>query len=299
MILSLVVVLSMSMTKESPTFSAEHRPEKRTLYIYSNKELSKFFKKIGHQDLWYNDIRISRNSDGTALRFLNESKKKILIVTCDGSIKVIDSPGYLAWLNDTNHVIVWFDDKSIVHYANVFSERRSFSPYSGPDPSGKYFTKDSPDLPAIPLSESCYTSIYATEQPNLLLAKVNICGATRIFYKDKKVFLTGKQYHNGSRQEEEIRVFIEKGNTLEQVDRIIVSDQNESLKHFYAVDLCPWDDEMLFIDASDFPARSIWYTFNLRSHQFKKVSKVSWSGGCAFYLKYDIIKEAIQKKKRK
>jgi hypothetical protein len=290
----MTVVLAMSMTNISHLNGAEKKLKEKRLYIYSTRELSNVFKDMGYQDLWYNDIRISRNSDGTALRFLNENKRKIIVVACDGSITLMDSPGYLAWLNDVNQVIAWFDDRNYVHYTNGTSEKRPFSPEHGPDPSGKYFIKEMPDLPDVHLNKFCYTNIYTTDRPDISLAKVDICGVTKIFYNDNKVFLTGHQYLDGN--EQEIRIFMERGNALEQVDRAIVPSQNKSLMHFYAEDLNPWDDEILYIDFNDFPSRSIWYSFNLKSHKLKKVGKVPWFGGEAFYLQCDIIKKVTQVK---
>jgi hypothetical protein len=297
--MSITVVMAMSMTNVSHIIGAENRLEEERLYVYSNRELSNFFKYVGYQDLWYNDIRISRNSDGTALRFLNESKRKIIIVTCDGAITVMDSPGYLAWLNDVNQVVAWFDDKSNVHYANGMSEKRPFSPVHGPDPSGKYFIKERLGSSTTPLNESCNTNIFAIERPDIPLAKVDICGVTKIFYKNNKIFLTGSGYRDNKWQGEEIQVFKEKGNDLEQMDRVVVHSPTKSDMLFYAVDLNPWDDEMLYIDAHDFPSRSIWYSFNLETHKLNKVGKVPWFGGEAFYLQCDIIKNALEKHKRK
>jgi len=302
-LISITMVMAMNMTNVSHIIGAENSSKEKRIYIYSDRELSNFFKKIGYQELWYNDIRISRNSDGTALRFLNDKESKILVVACDGLVKVVDSPGYLAWLNDANQVIVWVkwtdNNGSVAHYANGMSEKLPFSPEHGPDPSGKYFIKKVPDLPALPLKESCNTKIYATERPDIPLAKVDICGVTKIFYKDNKIFLTGRQYRNGNLQEEEIRVFQEKRNTLEQIDRAIVHNPNKPDMLFYAVDLSPWDDEMLYIDANDFPSRSIWYSFNLTTQQLNKIGKVPWFGGRAFYLQCDIIKNTLEQHKGK
>ncbi len=291
--------LIMSMSNASSIKGTETKSSERKLYIYSHRELSGFINNIGYSDLWHNDIRISRNSDGTVLRFLNEDKKKIIVVTCDGSITVIDSPGYLAWLNDANRVVAWFDDKSFVHYANGTSEKRPFSPYGGPDPSGKYFIKEPPDLPVLPLSESCHTTVFAIEKPNVPLIKVNICGATKIFYKDGTVFLSGRRYHNGNLQEEEIYIFQEKENVLEQIDKIIIPNPSKSPLLFYVDDLSPWDDEVLYMDAHDFPSRSIWYSFNLKTRKLNRVGKVPWFGGRAFYLQCDIIKNTLEKRKSK
>jgi len=297
------MVLSMLMTYTTCVMSAEKQLTEKRLYIYSFRELANFIKDIGYQDLWYNDIRISRNSDGTALRFMNEDKRKIIIVTCDGSVKVMDSPGNLAWLNDANQVIVWVawtDNKSVAYYADGTSEKTPFSPEHGPDPSGKYFIKGRLGSSSTPLNESCYTSIYATEKPNMPLTKVDVCGITKIFYKDNKVFLTGRRYRDNKWQGEEIRIFRETGNILEPLDRVTVPDPNEkSSMLFYAMDLSPWNDEVLYLDAHDFPSRSIWYSFNVKTRQLNKVSKEPFFGGVAFYLQCDIIKKVTEMKKTK
>lgn len=292
------MVLAISLTSLVQIF-AEEKKNERKLFIYSIRELSNFLKNIGCHDFWYNDIRISRNSDGTALKFQNESKKKILIVTCDGSMKMVDSPGPIAWLNDANQVkiwVTWDDSKGVTHYANGMSEKTPFRPEHGPDASGKYFIKERIDSHTTPLDKSCYTSIFATERPDIPLANVDVCGVTKIFYKGNKVFLSGSQYRDGNWQEDEIRVFVEKGKLLEQIDRIIVPSPVKPSTHFYAMDLNPWDDEMLYFDFHDMPVRSIWYTFNLKTHQLNKVSKDPWFGGRAFYLQCDIIEKFRSKK---
>ena len=309
-VLAIVAVLTLTTFNLSFGMGSMNGKDAKGLYVYSSRELSAFFKDIGYQDIWYNDIRISRNSNGTALRFMNEDKKKIIIVTCDGSVKVVDSPGNLAWLNDANQVIVWVawtDNKSVAYYSDGTSEKTPFSPEHGPDPSGKYFIKDQSSSKVVSLNksyytslESCYTSIYATERPNMPLAKVDVCGVTKIFYKDNKVFLTGRRYRDNKWQGEEILVFRETGNTLEQIDNVIVPDPNKkSSMLFYAMDLSSWNDEVLYLDAHDFPSRSIWYSFNLQTHQLNKVGKVPWFGGQAFYLQCDILKKVIEEQKKK
>jgi hypothetical protein len=68
---------------------------------------------------------------------------------------------------------------------------------------------------------------------------------------------------------------------------------------FYAMDLSPWNDEVLYLDAHDFPSRSIWYSFNVKTRQLNKVSKEPFFGGVAFYLQCDIIKKVTEMKKTK
>lgn len=296
----LIIVLEVGFANRTYAMGAHTTVDSRRLYIYSSGELKRFFEDMGYKDLWYNNIAVSRNSDGTALRFINGRKKKGIIAGYDGSIKFQDIPGDLAWLNDDNQAVIWVtlsDNRSVTHYANNTYEPSPFFPAHGPDSSGRYFVKEDLSLTARDL---CYTRIYATERPDIPLVKTDICGEIKIFYKDKKVYLAGKQLRDGKWQEE-IRIFQHKNNTsntLEQIDRIIIPRPVKSLLYFYAVDLSPWDDEMLFVDAHDFPSRSAWYSFNLKTRQLKEVGKVPWLGGYAFYLQRDILKKVTEEKQK-
>jgi hypothetical protein len=284
----------MVFVKNSLALGANKTPVDKRLYMYNSSELSAFFEDIGYQDFGHNMV-ISRNSDGTALRFLNTEKKKILIAKCDGSITIIDSPGYQTWLNDADQPVVWLTssgNKVNANYANGMSEKRPFSPSCGPDPSGKYFMKDAPE-------KLCYTTIYSAERPNVPLIEVNLCGEEKLFVKDKKIYLLGKRHVADNVFVSEVRIFQEKGQLLEQVDSIVVPRPNESALMFHPADFCPWNDEILYLNAHDFPARSVWYSFDMKTRQMNKVGKMSIWGGHAFYLQCDIIKKVIEMKKRK
>ncbi|MEW5925578.1 MAG: hypothetical protein AB1746_16470 [Candidatus Zixiibacteriota bacterium] len=301
--IALMIVTGMVFVHNNFAMGVHGAVDEKKLYVYSSREIFRFFEDMGYKDLYYNSMAVSRNSDGTALRFINGRKKKGIVAGCDGSIMVVDIPGDLAWLNDANQVIVWvtwIDNKSVTHYANGTSEKSSFFPAHGPDPSGKYFIKERTDLAVVPLNESCYTTIYSTRRPFIPLVKADICGAVKIFYKNNKVYLTGKQLRDGKWQEEEIRIFQHNTeNALEQIDRIIVPKPDKSLRYFYAEDLNPCDDEMLFIDTHDFPSRSVWYSFNLKTRQLNKVDKVPRSGAQAFYLQCDIVKKVTDELKKR
>ncbi len=285
-----ILFLEMAMLLSNPSNvrADANRPEEKKLYTYSNRELAAFFKNIGYKDFWYNDISISRNSDGTVLRFVNKEKKKILVANCDGSITIIDSPGDQVWLDDSNKPVIWLtwsSDKISAHYANGMSEKMPFAPDSGHDPSGRYFMKDAPE-------KHCYTTIYSTERPDIPLIKVNLCGDTRLFVKNKKIYLLGERRTADDVFVTEVRIFQEKERLLEQVDSIFVPKPDTFLLYFRAEDLSPWDDEILYLDVHDFPYRSIWYSFNLKTRQLNKVSKAPFFGGHAFYLQCDIIEQA-------
>ena len=293
-ILMISIGIAVIFVESSYAMDKNNIPDEKRLYIYSSREISAFFEDIGYQDFGHNMV-ISRNSDGTALRFLNTEKKKILVVKCDGSITIIDSPGYQTWLNDADQPVVWLTssgNKVNANYANGMSEKRPFSPSCGPDPSGKYFMKNAPE-------KHCYTTIYSTERPNVPLIKVNLCSEKRLFVKDQKIYLIGERYVADGIFINEVRIFQEKGQLLELVDSIVVPRPTESALMFFPVDFCPWNDEILFIRVRDFPARSVWYSFDMKTRQLNKIGKMPIWGGHAFYLQCDIIKKAIEMRKGK
>lgn len=293
-VLAIVAVLTLTTFNLSFGMGSMNGKDAKGLYVYSSREISAFFEDIGYQDFGHNII-ISRNSDGTALRFLNKEKKKILIAKCDGSITIIDSPGYQTWLNDADQPVVWLTssgNKVNANYANGMSETRPFSPSCGPDPSGKYFMKDAPE-------KLCYTTIYSTERPNIPLIEVNLCGAEKLFVKDKKIYLVGKRSERNELFVNEVLIFQEKGQLLEQFDSIVVPRPSESALMFYPVDMCPWNDEILYLNAHDFPVRSVWYSFDMKTRHLNKVGKMSIWGDQAFYLQCDIIKKVTEEQKKK
>lgn len=295
-ILVIVIGVTIIFIESSYAMGVNDGADDRRFYRYSTREMSAFFRDIGYQEFWSNSIVTLRNSDGSMLRFLNKEKKKIIIAKCDGSVSIIDSPGYQAWLNDVNKPVVWLSSSGnevTANYANGMSEKRSFSPSSGPDPSGKYFIKEAPE-------KDCYVTIYSTERPNVPLIEVNLCGVTKLYVKDKKIYLVGDRHETNGTFVSEVRVFKETERLLEQVDSIVVPRPDNSVVGyymFYAVDFCPWDDKIVFIHPRDFPRRSEYYSFDIKKRQLNKVGKMSIWGGQAFYLQCDILNRVGKQRK--
>ena len=270
------------------------------LYFYSAKDFSRFFKDIGYSDFWADrGIHISRNSDGTALRFVSDPMKKLVVVSCDGSVKEQHVPGYPAWFNDEHQAVAWHDQyEGLVYYNNGMSEKISFGPHSGPDPSGRYFIKSPIPSHHIPMSVSCSTEIYNIKRPDLPLAKIAVCGIRRIFFKDEKVLLFGNDYcdqGNGKKSATTAHIFQMRRGEFIETEKVFINRPTESPAPFYVMDLSPWNDEVLFIDVYDFPSRSRLYIFNLKTHEMKKIGYIPFSGGWYFYLQCDIIKEVTNK----
>jgi hypothetical protein len=305
LILSVVMGIIILQPYSSVAMGTKRLPEGKGLYIYSDREISSFLKDKGYSDYWMSTGKIvARNSDGTELRFFSQSKRKVVTAACDGSIKELDIPGFPTWLNDKHDAVAWHDwDKSIVHYKNGMIEKisKAFGRGSGPDPSGNYFMKYSSPSYDIPLSQSCKSEIYSIERPDSPLATVAVCGVRRIFVKDAKVFLFGYDYREDNFNNIDITasIFRQENDRLLQVEKMTIRPPRNSSAPFYVEDFSPWHDEVFLIDVHDMPIRSVWYSFNLKTHEMKKIGKVPFGGGYGFYLQCNIIKEVMKKQKEK
>lgn len=278
------------------------KPENKGLYVYSGKEISNFLKSIGYQATWTNaSWDTLRNADGTELRFSDNKRRKIIILSCDGSIKEIDMPGYPTWINEKHEPVAWHDqNEGMVYYKNGMYEKiaRAFSPHVGPDPSGNYFMKYllAPSR-STPLSEICKTEIYSMEKPDLPLATIRICGAT-IFSKDGKVYLFGKDYDEKSNKISDtitMHIFQETNNGLAKIETKAIEPAHAGM---HIEDFSPWDEKLFFIKDYDPPFRSILYEFDFGTREVKKIGKMPYSGGRGFYLQCDIIKAFTDNLKR-
>lgn len=79
-LLFLLVVIGMIVLLPYLSFAmgTKGKMEGKRLYIYSDREILNFFEDIGYIDLWANSEKmISRNSDGTELRFFSKRKKRL------------------------------------------------------------------------------------------------------------------------------------------------------------------------------------------------------------------------------
>jgi hypothetical protein len=276
------------------------KPENKGLYFYSSKEISDFLKNIGCQTAWTTaSWETLRNADGTELRFSDNKRRKIIALSCDGSIKEIDMPGYPAWLDEKHEAIAWHDqNKGMVYYKNGTYEKiaKSFSPHVGPDPSGNYFMKGlhAPPL-GTPLSEICKTEIYSIERPDISLATIRDYCASNIFFKDGKVYLFGKDYGEKSNSISgtiTMHVFQVMNSGLIEIETKTIET---TLAGMHVTDFSPWDEKIFFIKDYDPPFRSVLYEFDFGTREMKKIGKMPFSGGRGFYLQCDILKVVTEK----
>jgi hypothetical protein len=292
-LLLLLVVFHVLCCEMSFAMSSKRGENGKSLYIYSSIELLRFFRKIGREDFWKNCcVTLSRNSNGTALRFVNDSEDKAVIVTCDGRVESRDLPDSPAWLNDDNEIVAWHKgERGLVYYQNGTSEKISiaFGPHNGPDPSGSFFMKH-------PL-DSNFTEIFSIDQPEAPLAKVVNASGEKIFVKEDKVYLFASNIkHN---VQTELYVFEKKEKTLSLEETVAIKRPKQSPAPFNVRDFSPWGNEVLFSDVHDFPSRSVFYVFNLENKEMKKIGKEPFSGGWGFYLQCDVINEVLQKQQQR
>lgn len=268
------------------------------LYLYSTKELSQLLDRIGFPDFpvtaaW----DVSRNADGSALRFYDWSNNKAVIISCDGHIKMVRLPGPSTWSEKP----LWFDKRHEVYAwwgkgeVNISNKKRIREP-SGEmvdEPHGEYYFRHIAPHHRNDLTTG--TAIYSIDKPNAILAKVDIIGK-QIFSKNGNVFLFGNISEEREEQEE-IHVFKKKNNKLVQIDKHVIKRPAKSPAPFNVEDISPWSDEVLFCDVYDFPARSKWYLYDMDTRELNELRKKPFSGGWGFFLQCDIVGKTTAKKK--
>lgn len=302
-IIDLLSTVSCSELPQNPS-------EGKGLYIYSGKKFSRFFRDAGYQEFWKKRTVISRNSDGTALRFVN-SEQKGLVLTCKGTLQELEVPGFPVWFNDDHQVIAWFDrNKKMVYYKYGPSEKMiagTFGFHEGPDPSGTYFFKHPHLVSSLPLREYCTSEIYAVEQPYQPLMTVPVCSGGRIFLKDGYVYLFGIDYEDEVMREEDFKadvttahIFQVTGERFTEIKTVkIRRPKPPSPAAFGVIDVSPWSDEALFMDTYDPPGLPIWYIYNFQTHDMKKIGKLPSPDSEAFFLQCNILEEVLNNLKNK
>jgi hypothetical protein len=294
----IISILMLSNIDLSFGMGAVNTMEEKRLYIYSTKELLYFLKEIGYSEFPIrNYFNISRNSNGTELRFIDVygDKKKALVVSCDGSVKEIEIPSNDVWLNDEYQPLAWYDYKTgRVYYKNGTSEKPPFMVDKRADPSGIYFMKRKS---TINKDKTNSTTIYSINAPQVPLLELQDIIGERIFSKNNKVFIFGNISEERD-QQTYLYIFERKGNDLIQLQKVTIHRPRKSPAPFILEDVCSWEDEALFADTHDM-GRSDLYVFSLRTHELRKIGKEPFGGGWGFYLQCDILKNVTEAQKKK
>lgn len=274
------IVLVFMLIIMSCTENNRNTYHKKGFYQYTEKEIAKFLTEHGYQGV---DIRhVMRNSDGTKLR-IYDNNNRIFIISCNGVVKVKDMPG-LGWLNNEEQVVAWLDyKKKEVFYKNGFAEMQPFW-FNSIDPSGTYFAKRSDTRL---LQESMHNNhkpvrIFSVDEPSKTLISLNVIDddIINIYPKDNYIYVFGLSKNNN------ILLILHKDGEQLVVERSI--HIKSPSPHFQAIDLCPWKDEVMFVDPFDWPSKSLLYSFNLMTQEMIQVGSKE---GYGFYLQCDILKQ--------
>jgi hypothetical protein len=294
---SMTLFLILSPLGHSFSMDSSYTSGDGKLYFYSRNKLLKFLKKISYPDY---DIKatwdIARSADGTSLIFFSWSKNKALIVSCNNTIKEMALPGTPSWdsrpiwIDNKYQVIAWAN-KGEIYYENNKKEE-SCDANKIINTSGIYFIRDikSSDNKDISIGTAIH-SIKSPEEPLIRLLKFH---GNRIFVKNNKIIIFGDYYIERENQTE-MYAFEIKRDGLIQSEKLIIHRPNKSPAPFLVVDYSPWDDEVLFSDVHDFPSRSEWYVYKIKTQEMKRIGKEPIGGGWGFYLQCDIVKKVTEK----
>jgi hypothetical protein len=297
-IISVIMVVIILLAVQTFGMSAMEVNDEKRIYIYNRSELSNFLKEMGFIGYPVTYFDTTRNSLGTEVRIFN-SMKKAVILSCSGYIGELNLPSGSVWLNDESQVLAW-KDKNQIYFNNGGVEKPPLSyacTNKASDPAGIYFIKaiKSPANNRTTIG----TAIHSIVSPEAPLVKIMEFHGHRIFSKNNKVFIFG-DYFDKRDEQSKMYIFERKGQALMQLEEVIIRRPEKSPAPFIMEDLCPWDDEALFVDTHDFfLSRDELYTFNLKTHEMKKIGHLPFSGGYAFYLQCDIIKKVKKEEQKK
>lgn len=259
--------------------------KKKGIYEYSRSDISRLLRELGYPQMaisihTHGDIK--KISDGSALKFMDWAGKKAVIVACDGSIREVALPDYQTCINDQGHAVAWFDNsKDKMTLANGKIVDPPFE-IDCVDAEGRFF-----------LRESIYrksTQLFAMGNPDKPLALIEACvHLNNIFCEDDTVYVFGKDCE--TRLDKIIGyVFVMKDNVLIKKDEFVIERPHKGPSPFYVLDFNPQTKDILIVDISDV-WKSIWYIYNIET---RKLLKVKRSNGWGFFLRCDIVNEAIK-----
>jgi len=292
-ILTLFFLLGMIMVMNScgsGTYSEEWK-----LRFYSHRRLVAFLKNMGFSGYTLKTSQeVTRNSKGTALKFINWKRKTAVIASCDGSLEEINLPSNHVWLDDQNRPLAWlYEDK--VYYQNGMVEDPPFIADQRADPAGIYFMK--PVVSEKDKRTTEGTSVFSIQSPDVPVVTIWRFHGKRVFSKGNRVFVFGN-YFDTRKDQSELYIFQSKGKKLVQLEKVIIRRPHTSPAPFIVEDFSPWSDEVLFCDVHDGLSRSEWYLFDLGTRVMKRIGKEPFFGGRAFFLECDVMKRVVEREKK-
>lgn len=254
------------------------------LHRYSLGQISQLLESLGYEKVSISSLSdVSRNGAGTALRIVDQRRRVVISLGCDGTVKRITLPGRATWLNDKNEVVAWLEG-GLVHYQDGSTEPPPFKAEAGIDPSGSFFVKEAPWSADAEQSRRTGTSLFGSAQPRTELAKTDLLNVSPFIMGDCLVAFGREQ---GDKNNVAYQKFLIRDGRLQPAESGLIKRPTESPAPFYVKDANPETMEVLLIDARDWPSRHVWYRFDMASGLLTRIGPSSDIG---VYLRCDVLK---------
>ena len=259
----------------------------RGLYRFDRKDMVRLLSASGYtqEQCGYSKYfgwDVTKNSDGTALRFLADRTGIAFSVSCDGSVRHIRLPddealrGRREWVSDDTLAVIDKQDR-----VTLFSSEASEAKKSSPPPGGAtpFFLWFSPWKSEIRSVDAPAATVVRLEDVRTLAS---------LFVAGGGVVVTAGGH---SRDVLNVKVFSGRkdGTGLELLVDVSVERPQDSPAPFYALDVSPWSNEILLNDTKDFPCRSNLYIFNWESEKLRYVGKTFYDGFHGFFLECNLV----------
>jgi len=289
--------ISLSLIELTPSFLEKNGE----IFSFNDKYLQKFVKEIGYENYSLSRIRPTRNFDGSELWLAKE--RNILIISSNGNVKEMALPphtttNYLinyelnVWLNKQHEVIAWISNNKLLYKNEKTMKDPSFVS-SVANWKGAYFSRGHP-----PIMKEEGVLLYSIEAPDTPIAEIDTMGLGRryVFTKNNTIYLFDHEVRGGP----QICFILSRKNFSLAIERKVEIPGSETWlaerpRSLFALDVCPWKNEVLLLDSLDFPTKSKLYVFNLDTHRLKKTGTYK---GYSFYLQGNIFKNAVERYKR-
>lgn len=276
LIVSLICVVEICAGANARAMGIYDKEEVPNLYRFNWEQFPKLLTEVGCPDFRISDVQ--QNSDGTTLRFFDMNKEKVIVISCNGDLKVINYPpgAYDLWIDDRNQIVAWFQGNSIYYQDGSTDPPPFFS--GGIDPGGSYFTK------SVGAGAARKLSIYSVKHPHIRLADVDAggTGLLRLFVRGDKLFVFDLA-RDGSYNVWTFQITAEK---LVKLSEVTIVKKMPSAP-FYAVNVSLDGNVVLIEEVFDVPSKSKWHLFDLTTCEMKKIGKAAHRG---FFLQCDILK---------
>jgi hypothetical protein len=258
------MLLSIFACAQQPGGSERQLTANYRLYGFATQQLESFLDDHGHRGVRVEDV--TRNPDGTGLRLFSWTLGKAFLVRCGGELKEIQLPGRRVWLDAAGRPVAWLDDGRL-RFATGQSIPGNMNPYWA-DSDGEFFLVPPPwDSRG---EEHALMEIRAMASPATSVARVAMRDVNARLFRigSETLMLVGSDASRPDRSK--VLTFDVRGATLKEQAEMTIEAPS---RRFFVLDVTPDGDNLLFVDARDFPTQSRWYRATLPAGRVEKVGE--------------------------